>query len=88
MYNECTSQGYMVSPFPSPLSCGHYDASGVLRTVARRRRFAKAVRRHRRYRRRRCLAALAAADTSNFVAYVMQPFLVRQRPNVRLQQQP
>ena len=48
MYNECTSQGYMVSPFPSPLSCGHYDASGVLRTVARRRRFAKAVR-HRRH---------------------------------------
>ena len=34
MYNECTSQGYMVSPFPSPLSCGHYDASGVLRTAA------------------------------------------------------
>jgi hypothetical protein len=76
MYNECTSQGYMVSPFPSPLSCGHYDASGVLREAALR----KAVRR----RRRRCLAA----DTSNFVAYVMQPFLVRQRPNVRLQQQP
>ena len=36
MYNECTSQGYMVSPFPSPLSCGHYDASGVLRTAALR----------------------------------------------------
>ena len=60
----------------------------VVSSVRRRRRFAKAVRRHRRYRRRRCLAALAAADTSNFVAYVMQPFLVRQRPNVRLQQQP
>ena len=40
MYNECTSQGYMVSPFPSPLSCGHYDASGVLREAAARR-FAK-----------------------------------------------
>ena len=78
MYNECTSQGYMVSPFPSPLSCGHYDASGVLRAAAALR---TAVR-------RRFLAALAAADTSNFVAYVMQPFLVRQRPNVRLQQQP
>ena len=77
MYNECTSQGYMVSPFPSPLSCGHYDASGVLRAAAALR---KAVRRQRRC----CLAA----DTSNFVAYVMQPFLVRQRPNVRLQQQP
>ena len=75
MYNECTSQGCMASPFPSPLSCGHYDASGVLREAALR----KAVRR----RRHRCLAA----DTSNFVAYVMQPFLVRQRPNVRLQQQ-
>lgn len=48
MYNECTSQGCMVSPFSSPLSCGHYDASGVLRAAALR----KAV------RRRRCLAAL------------------------------
>ena len=47
MYNECTSQGCMVSPFPSPLSCGHYDASGVLRAAALR----KAAR-----RRRRCLA--------------------------------
>lgn len=46
MYNECTSQGCMVSPFPSPLSCGHYDASGVLRAAALR----KAA------RRRRCLA--------------------------------
>ena len=57
MYNECTSQGYMVSPFPSPLSCGHYDASGVLRAAA-------ALRKGRAPplpRRRRCLAALAAA---------------------------
>ena len=73
MYNECTSQGCMVSPFSSPLSCGHYDAIGVLRVAARTPPLS-------------CRAA--AADTSNFVAYVMQPFLVRQRPNVRLQQQP
>ena len=53
MYNECTSQGCMVSPFSSPLSCGHYDASGVLRAAALR----KAV------RRRRCLAALPPPRT-------------------------
>ena len=84
MYNECTSQGYMVSPFPSPLSsCGHYDASGVLRAAA-----ARGASQSRPPPPPPLSCRAAAADTSNFVAYVMQPFLVRQRPNVRLQQQP